>query len=129
MALEKSFVKNNGKKTWLFTVHLHGKDAEEYVLCVDKYFGIDASTLKIASLQSIDEYVYVPCKDIVSYADVLDAVLKAMNKNNSACWMISKSFLTHRKMFLKKGTTIEELAIEFDMEWRDVFRCYKKEDV
>lgn len=128
VSLEKSFANTNGKKTWFFTVHLHGKDAEEHVLCVDKNVKLDADAAKTFGIQTFAESIYVRCKDIVSYVDVLDAILDAMSRNNSACWMVSKSFHAPRKMFLKKGTTLEELAVEFDMEWRDVFRCYKKED-
>ena len=64
----------------------------------------------------------IPFKCNLSYADVLDEILVAMKKNDSDCWMSDGWANQHVGPFLKKGTTLEEMSIEFDLSWRDVFK-------
>ena len=67
----------------------------------------------------------IPFAYNISYADILDGSMKAMKKNNSDCWM-SNGWSNKRVChFLKRDATIEELAIEFDLSFRDVFNCKK----
>ena len=63
----------------------------------------------------------IPFKYNLSYADVLDEIIRAIKKNDSDCWMSDGRFIQRTGPFLKKGTTLEELSIEFDLSWRDVF--------
>ena len=63
----------------------------------------------------------IPFKCNFSYADVLDEIIKAMEKNGSDCW-ISDGWANKRvSPFLKRDTTLERLSIEFDLSSRDVF--------
>ena len=63
----------------------------------------------------------IPFKYNFSYADVLDEIMKAMEKNDSDCW-ISDGWANKRVgPFLKRDTTLEGLSIEFDLSSRDVF--------
>ena len=58
----------------------------------------------------------IPFKYNLSYADVLDEIIRAMKKkNDSNCWMIDGWFIQRTGPFLKKGTTLEELLIEFGL--------------
>lgn len=64
--------------------------------------------------------VAIPCRDgIISYADVLDWILKLMKKNESDCRIGDSWKWTEDEVLLPKGTTIEALAIDFDVAGRD----------
>lgn len=65
----------------------------------------------------------VPFKCNLSYADVLDEIMRAMEKNDSDCWMSDGWANPHIGPFLKRGIALEELSIEFDLTWRDAFRA------
>lgn len=51
--------------------------------------------------------------------------MRAMKKNNSDCWMSDGWSNQHVGPFLKRDATIEGLAIEFDLSFRDVFNFKK----
>ena len=63
----------------------------------------------------------IPFKYNTSYADVLDEIMRAMEKNGSDCWMIDGWSSHHFGPFLKRDSTLEGLSIEFDLSSRDVF--------
>ena len=108
--LEKNFFKTEkNKKVEFFKVILDMNDGKKFVL------GFDSCPIPKRVLFTI------PFKFNISYADVLDEILKAMKKNNSDCWMSDNWVTHHIGPFLKKNTTLEELSIEFDLSWRDVF--------
>ena len=63
----------------------------------------------------------IPFKCNLSYADVLDEIMRAMEKNGSDCWMSDGWANQHVGPFLKRASTLEGLSIEFDLSSRDVF--------
>ena len=93
------------------------KDSSRYTLVLD----IDAVEAKSLStgLRKCPETVRLPWKYNISYADILDKILKMMKKNDSACWLWECWHWTRERVFIERGATIESLAIEFDMSWRD----------
>ena len=64
--------------------------------------------------------ITVPWKYNISYADILDQILKLMKKNDSACWLWECWQWGRTGPFIERGATIESLAIKFDLSWRDV---------
>lgn len=119
--LVEDFSRKNGKKTTFFKVILSTDDSKSLVLTVDIL--PDPSFLRRHSFlrSTVFAPVEVPCKYNVSYADVLDSVLKAMKKNDSDCWLSDSWSNRHVSLFLKRGTSLEELKIGFDLSSRDVF--------
>ncbi len=74
----------------------------------------DTSHMQYGSCCSI---VHFPCSSgSLSYSDVLDKILAMMKKTRGECYL-RDSYLDYR-LFLPKGTTLESLAIEFDLTWR-----------
>lgn len=109
--------KYEGKKGETITPVLF-KGTSRYTLALD----MDAEEAKSLStgLRKCPETVRVPWKYNISYADILDRILKLMKKNDSACWLWESWHWTRERAFIERGATIESLAIEFDMSWRDV---------
>lgn len=112
--LVKDFSKKNGKKTAFLKVIADIDDGKSLVLTVDTQ--PDLSFLRRTVLAPVE----VPCKYNVSYADVLDSVLKAMKKNGSDCWLSDSWSNRHVSLFLKKDISLDELKIGFDLSSRDV---------
>ena len=102
----------------LFITPVLFKGSSRYTLALD----IDAEKAKSLStgLKKCLETVRVPWKYNISYADILDNILKLMKKNDSACWLLESWHEMRERAFIERGATIESLAIEFDMSWRDV---------
>ena len=105
--LVKDFSRKKGKKTAVFKVTVDTDDDKSLMLMVD--------TQADPSFPMVLAPVEVPCKYNVSYADVLDSVLKAMKKNDSDCWLSDRWLNRHVSPFLKKDTSLEELKIGFDL--------------
>ena len=113
--LKKDFFKTKkNKKVEFFKVILDMNDYKSFTLMVDVRPDPKISRTVLESLE-------IPFKFNVSYADVLDGILKAMKKNDSDCWMSDNWSNRHVGPFLKKDITMEELEIEFDLSWRDAF--------
>ena len=109
--------KYEGKKGE-FIIPVLFKGASRYTLA----FEMDVEKAKSLStgLGKCLETVRVPWKHNISYADILDRILKLMKKNDSACWLLDFWHETKERAFIERDATIESLAIEFDMSWRDV---------
>lgn len=110
--------KHEGKKGETITPVLF-KCTSRYTLALDMD-AEKAKSLPTTRLRKCLETVRVPWKYNISYADILDRILKLMEKNDSACWLLDFWHETRERAFIERGATIESLAIEFDMSWRDV---------
>ena len=121
--LEKDFfktkTKKNGKKVEVFKVILDKDDGKRFMLG----FYVRPNP-KIP--RTVFSTLAVPFKHNVSYADILDGILDAMEKSGSDCWMNDGLALERVGLFLKKGTTLEELSIEFDLSKREVFDFFNQ---
>lgn len=98
-------------KTWLATPKL-SRDGKDLVLTTSsKNFSNSVVSLNLPSKHAT-----------LSYADVLDALLAEVKRNESDCWLTETGWPYQRKeLFLPKDATLEELCIEFDLAWRDAF--------
>lgn len=66
--------------------------------------------------------VSLPSKHaVLSYADVLDALLDKIKKVGGDCFI---GYDLKTEVFLPKDTTLEKLCIEFDLAWRDSARHF-----
>ena len=118
--LVKHVYKKNGKKTAFFKVIVDTDDGKSSLSPTSSSLVLAVDIQPDPSFSAIIAPVEVPCKYNVSYADVLDSVLKAMKKNGSDCWLSDSWSNRHVNLFLKKDTSLEELKIEFDLSSRDV---------
>lgn len=118
--LVKDFSRKNGKKTAFFKVIVDMDDSKSSLSPTSSSLVLTVDIQPDPSFSAILAPVEVPCKYNVSYADVLDSVLEAMKKNGSDCWMSDEWSNPHIHLFLKKGTSLEELKIGFDLSSRDV---------
>ena len=127
--LERGFfgTKEN-KKTEFCKVILDMDDGKRFTLGIDihRENKIDISQKghrlpKVIYSHMIYSAFMIPFKYNFSYADVLDEIIKAMEKNDSDCWMIDGWSNQHFGPFLKRDSTLEGLSIEFDLSSRDVF--------
>lgn len=117
--LEKDFIrKKDGSKHLVFNVVLNQEGGRSFRLIIEK------NKKKYQQSGARSTYaISIPYNDFISYADVLDAILKIMKRNDSDCMMVEKSSISMSKIliFLNKGVTLEELAIEFDLTYRDFY--------
>ena len=113
--LERGFFETKeNKKTEFCKVILDMDDGNRFMLG----FYIRQKGPKLPMVSAL----MIPFKYNLSYADVLDEIMRAMKKNGGDCWMSDGWANQHVGPFLKKSTTLEELSIEFDLSWRDVFK-------
>lgn len=110
------FWKDRKKKTksWLATPKLY-RGEKDFVLCVaSKEFPTTVLSINLPSKHAS-----------LSYADVLDALLAKIKKVGGNCWLGSDDWPYTRgeELFLPKDITLEKLCIEFDLAWRDAFKC------
>ena len=128
--LERGFfgTKEN-KKTEFCKVILDMDDGKRFTLGIDirqenPKIDISQNSNKLPKViysNIIYSAFMIPFKYNFSYADVLDEIMKAMEKNDSDCW-ISDGWANKRVgPFLKRYSTLEGLSIEFDLSSRDVF--------
>ena len=108
-------VDSSKKKSEFVKIVLDREDGISFMLMANKKPSSSGIRPKLTVVE-----VPAPSWD-VSYADVLDWVLETMEKNESDCWLVDVWSNRYIGLFLKKGTALEELDIEFDMSWRDVF--------
>lgn len=109
--LEKDFLKDKGKRIDFFRVVLYMDNGKTLMLMVER-----------KQYRNFKRNVMIPYRYNISYADVLDGILKEMKKNGSDCWMMHDNWSNQPAgTFLKKNATIEELEIEFDLSWKDFF--------
>ena len=114
--LVRDFIVDSSKKKSEFVkIVLDREDGISFTLMTNKKPSSSGIRPKLTVVE-----VPAPSWD-VSYADVLDWVLETMEKNESDCWLVDVWSNRYIGLFLKKGTALEELDIEFDMSWRDVF--------
>jgi len=109
-----SYCWENSKKTqkiWFATPKL-SRNGRDFVLTTTTE-NFSASVLS----------VMLPSKHAaLSYAEVLDTLLVEVKTNESDCYLAEVGWPYHREeLFLPKGTTLEELCIEFDLTWKDAF--------
>ena len=113
--LVKDFFKTKrGKRIEFFKIILDMNDGKSFMFMINIRPDPKTSRTVLASPA-------IPYKYNISYADVLDGILKLMKKNDSDCWLSDGWSNRHVSLFLKKDVTIEELEIEFDLSWRDAF--------
>ena len=121
VCLEKEFFKQDGKRVAFFRAVLLRQDGKVFKLIVSS----NSNGTKSRASQMA---VVVPCELDISYADVLDCIIETVEKNGGACWMVNAGWPPMDDcLFLREGVSLEELAIEFDMTWRDVFNCQPKD--
>ena len=114
--LERGFYgTKDSKKTEFCKVILDINDGKRFT------FGIGICQKCLKLLTVFYSVFMIPFKCNISYADVLDEIMKAMEKNDSDCWMIDGWSNQHFGPFLKRDSTLEGLSIEFDLSSRDVF--------
>lgn len=128
--LERGFfgTKEN-KKTEFCKVILDMDDGKRFTLGIDirqENPRIDISQKghklpKVVYSNMVFSTFMIPFKHSISYADVLDEIMRAMEKNGSDCWMSDGLTNHHFGPFLKRDSTLEGLSIEFDLSSRDVF--------
>ena len=100
------------------TFFMHGSDAPLQLVVDCK---LKNKKFEVEGFYTSETIVYIPCRDgIISYADVLDWILALMKKNDSECRLRTKPQYFSSIVFLKKGTTLENLAVEFDLAWPEV---------
>lgn len=104
----------NPKKTqkiWFATPKL-SRDGKDLVLTTSsKNFSNSVVSVRLPSKHAT-----------LSYADVLDALLAEVKRNESDCYLTDAGWPYQRKeLFLPKDATLEGLCIEFDLAWRDAF--------
>ena len=107
--LVKSFFMKRKKKIASYRIDLDSQGFKTYTLMVD-------TLPDPKSQRKVLVPVAIPYKYNISYADVLDGIMGAMKKNRSSCWMSDTWSNRHIEMFLDARTTLEELAVEFDLE-------------
>ena len=115
--LARCFFADKGKKREFNKIMLDREDGISFLLMTNKKPSSSSIRPKLAAVE-------VPAKWNTSYADVLEVVLKTMEKNGSDCWLVGRR---HIGLFLKKGTSLEELEIEFDLTWRDIMTNLRRE--
>ena len=114
--LERGFYgTKDSKKSEFCKVILDMDDGKRFTLGI----GIRQKCLKLPTV--FYSVFMIPFKYNISYADVLDEIMRAMEKNSSDCWMSDGWSNQHFGPFLKRDSTLEGLSIEFDLSSRDVF--------
>ena len=103
--------KKKTQKIWSATPKL-SRDGKDLVL-----------TTSSKNFSNLVVFVKLPSKQVtLSYADVLDALLAEVKRDESDCWLTEAGWPYQRKaLFLSKDATLEGLCIEFDLAWRDAF--------
>ena len=105
----------DSKKTEFCKVILDMDDGKRFTLGIDIF-------QKCPKLPTVFYSVFmISFKLSISCADVLNEIMRAMENNDSDCWMSDGWFVQCTGPFLKKDTAIEELSIEFDLARRDIF--------
>lgn len=114
--LVRDFTVDGSKKNEFAKIILDREDGISFMLMARIKPSSSSIHPKIAAVE-----VPIPSWDIFSYADVLAGVLETMEKNESDCWLVDVWSRRYIGLFLKRGTTLEELEIAFDLTWQDVF--------